>query len=119
MGRRRRRRKQLPDDLKKKRGYWKSKEGTLDCTVWETRLRRQYGPLVRQTAERRARHKYIFKVNKEPTFVIEMQPLAATSPVHTGIYLISCSSSRQCRIIMERKKIHQMVTKTSCFVFAT
>jgi hypothetical protein len=70
MGRRGRRRKQLTDDIKENRGYWKSKEGTLDCTVWETRPRRHYGPVVRETEERRATHKCIFKVNKEPTSVI-------------------------------------------------
>jgi hypothetical protein len=33
MGRRGRRRKKLLDDLKKKIGYWKSKEDALDDTV--------------------------------------------------------------------------------------
>jgi hypothetical protein len=50
-GRRGRRRKQLLDDLKKKRRYWKLKEEALDCTLWKTRFGRGYGPLVRQTAE--------------------------------------------------------------------
>ena len=36
MARRRgRRRKQVLDDLKKNRGYWKLKEEALDRTVWE------------------------------------------------------------------------------------
>ena len=70
MGRRGRRCKQLPDDLMEKRGCWKSKEGALDRTVWETRLGRRYGPVVRQTAERGATRKCIFKGNKEPTPVI-------------------------------------------------
>ena len=34
--RRGRRRKQLLDDLKEKRGYWKLKEKALGCTVWKT-----------------------------------------------------------------------------------
>jgi hypothetical protein len=46
-----RRRKQLLDDLKEKRGYWKLKEEALDRTLWRTRFGRGYGPVVRQTAE--------------------------------------------------------------------
>jgi hypothetical protein len=34
MGRRGRRRKQLLDDVKEKRRYWKLKEGALDRTLW-------------------------------------------------------------------------------------
>jgi hypothetical protein len=49
--RRGRRRKQLLDDLKEKRGYWKSKEEALDRTLWRTRFGRGYGPVVRQTTE--------------------------------------------------------------------
>jgi hypothetical protein len=50
-GRRGRRRKQLLDDLKEKRIYWKLKEEALDHTLWRTRFGRSYGPVVRQTAE--------------------------------------------------------------------
>jgi hypothetical protein len=50
-GRRGRRRKQLLDDLKAKRKYWKLKEEALDRTLWRTRFGRGYGPVVRQTAE--------------------------------------------------------------------
>jgi hypothetical protein len=50
-GRRRRRRKQLLDDLKEKRRYWKLKELALDRTLWITHFERGYGPVVRQTAE--------------------------------------------------------------------
>jgi hypothetical protein len=53
MGGRGRRRKQLLDDLKEKRRYWKLKEEALDRTLWRTRFGRGYGPVVRQTAERR------------------------------------------------------------------
>jgi hypothetical protein len=49
-GRRGRRRKQLLDDLKEKRSYWKLKEEALDRTVWRTRFGRVCG-LVRQTKE--------------------------------------------------------------------
>jgi hypothetical protein len=49
--RRGRRRKQLLDDLKEKRRYWKSKEGALDHILWRTRFGRGYGPVVRQTTE--------------------------------------------------------------------
>jgi hypothetical protein len=50
-GRRGRRRKQLLDDLKEKRRYWKLKEEALDRTLWRTRFGRVYGPVVRQTTE--------------------------------------------------------------------
>jgi hypothetical protein len=48
-GRRGRRRKQLLDDLKEKRRYWKLK--ALDRTLWRTRFGRGYGPVLRQTTE--------------------------------------------------------------------
>jgi hypothetical protein len=51
MGRRGRRRKQLLDDLKEKRRYWKLKEEALDRTLWRTRFGREYGSAVRQTTE--------------------------------------------------------------------
>jgi hypothetical protein len=50
-GRRWRRRKQLLDDLKENRRYWKLKEEALDRTLWRTRFGRGYGPVVRQTTE--------------------------------------------------------------------
>jgi hypothetical protein len=50
-GRRGRRRKQLLDDLKEKRRYWKLKEEALDRNLWGTRFGRDYGPVVRQTTE--------------------------------------------------------------------
>jgi hypothetical protein len=50
-GRRGGRRKQLLDDLKEKRKYWKLKEEAIDCTLWRTCFGRGYGPVVRQTAE--------------------------------------------------------------------
>jgi hypothetical protein len=45
--RQRRRPKQLQDDLKERRGYWKLKEETLDRTVWTTRFGRGNGRVVR------------------------------------------------------------------------
>jgi hypothetical protein len=42
--RRGRRRKQLLDDLKKKKGYWKLEEEALDLTMWRTHFGRCYGP---------------------------------------------------------------------------
>jgi hypothetical protein len=45
------RRKQLLDDLKKKRGYWKLKEEAFDRTLWGNRFAIIYGPLVRQTTK--------------------------------------------------------------------
>jgi hypothetical protein len=50
-GRRGRRRKQLLDDLKEKKRYWKLKEEALDSTLWRTHFGRVYGPVVRQTTE--------------------------------------------------------------------
>jgi hypothetical protein len=52
IGRWGRRRKQLLNDLKGKRRYWKLKEEALDRTLWRTRFGRGYGPDVRQTAQR-------------------------------------------------------------------
>jgi hypothetical protein len=51
MGRQGRRRKQLLDELKEKRGYWKLKEEALDRTLWRARFGRDYGPVVIQTTE--------------------------------------------------------------------
>jgi hypothetical protein len=45
------RRKQLLDDPKEKRRYWKLKEEVLDRTLWRTHFGRGHGPVVRQTAE--------------------------------------------------------------------
>jgi hypothetical protein len=50
-GRQGRTRKQLLDDLKEKRRYWKLKEEAQDCTVWRTCFGRGFGPVVRQTTE--------------------------------------------------------------------
>jgi hypothetical protein len=49
--RRGRRRKQLLDDLKGTRGYWKLKEEAVGRTMWRTRFGRGYGRVARQTAE--------------------------------------------------------------------
>lgn len=46
-GRRKRKRKQLLNGLKKRRSYWKLKEEALSCTVWRTRFRRSYGAVVK------------------------------------------------------------------------
>jgi hypothetical protein len=50
-GRRGRRRKQLLDDVKENRKYWKLKEEALDRTLWRSRFGRGYGPVVTQTTE--------------------------------------------------------------------
>jgi len=49
MGRLGRRRKQLLDDLKETRGYWKLKEEALACTLWRILLGRGYGNVCRKT----------------------------------------------------------------------
>jgi hypothetical protein len=48
-GSRRRRRKQLIDDLEGKRGCSKFKEEALDRTTWRTRFGRGYGLVIKQT----------------------------------------------------------------------
>ena len=47
MGRQGRGRKQLLNDVKEKRGYWKLKEEALDRNMWRTRFEKGYGPVVR------------------------------------------------------------------------
>jgi len=51
MVRHRRRCKQLLDDLKETREYWKLKDKTLDQTLWGTHFGRGHGPAVRQTTQ--------------------------------------------------------------------
>ena len=48
---RRRRRRNLLDDLEETRGNWKMKEEALDSTLWRTRFGRSYGCVLRETAE--------------------------------------------------------------------
>jgi hypothetical protein len=50
-GKRGRRRKQLLDDLRETRAYWKLKDEAVDPTVWRSHFGRCYGPVVGQTAE--------------------------------------------------------------------
>jgi hypothetical protein len=47
-GRGRRRRKQLLNDLKRKKSYSNLKEEALDHILWRTRFVRSYGPVARQ-----------------------------------------------------------------------
>ena len=47
-GRRRRRPKQLLDDLKEIRGYWKLMGEALHRRLWRIRFGRNYGHIVRQ-----------------------------------------------------------------------
>jgi hypothetical protein len=46
-----RRRKQLLDDLKGGKIYWKLKEGALGSALWRIRFGILHGPVVRQTTE--------------------------------------------------------------------
>ena len=48
--RRGRRRKNLLDDFKDRRGYCHLKEEALDRTMWRAGFGRGFGPVVRQTA---------------------------------------------------------------------
>jgi hypothetical protein len=50
-GRRGRRRKLVLDDLKKTRGYWILKEEAIHRPVWRAAFGRDYGSVVRQSAE--------------------------------------------------------------------
>jgi hypothetical protein len=50
-GRRGRRRKKPPDDLKDRRGYSHLEEETLDRTMWRKRYGRGFGPVVIQNTE--------------------------------------------------------------------
>jgi hypothetical protein len=50
-GRRGRKRRNLLDDLKERRGYSYLKEELLDLTMWRARFVRGFGIFVRQTAE--------------------------------------------------------------------
>jgi hypothetical protein len=51
-GRQGRRREQLLDDLKEKRGYWHLKRGSIRSQSVENCFGRGYGLVLRQTAER-------------------------------------------------------------------
>jgi len=46
-----RRRRNLLDDLKERRGYSHLKEEALDHTMWRARFGRGFGPVVGQTAK--------------------------------------------------------------------
>jgi hypothetical protein len=46
-GRRGRRRMELLDDLKQRRGYCHKEEKALDCFVWTAGFGRGFGPVVR------------------------------------------------------------------------
>jgi hypothetical protein len=50
-GRRGRRRRNLQDDLKKRKGYSHLKEEALDRTIWTARFGRGFGPVVSQTTK--------------------------------------------------------------------
>jgi hypothetical protein len=50
-GKRERRRRELLDDFKERRGYFHLKEEALDRTVWMAQFGRGFGPVVRQTAK--------------------------------------------------------------------
>jgi hypothetical protein len=50
-GRRVRRRRNLLDDLKERRGYSHPKEEAVVRSMWRARSGRGFGPVVRQTAK--------------------------------------------------------------------
>ena len=49
--RRGRRRRELLDDFKERRGYSHLKGEALDRTMWRTRFGRGFGPVVRKTTK--------------------------------------------------------------------
>jgi len=49
--RRGRRRKELLDDVKDRRGYSQLKEEALDRTMWRNHFGRGFGPVVRQITD--------------------------------------------------------------------
>jgi hypothetical protein len=51
IGRRERRRRKLPDDLKERRGYSHLKEDGLDRTMWRAGFGRGFGPVARQNTK--------------------------------------------------------------------
>ena len=51
MRRQGRRCKQLLNDLKEMRGYWKLKEENLDGTLWRPHFGRGHEPVIEQTME--------------------------------------------------------------------
>ena len=50
-GKRGKRRKQVLDDLKDTKGYWKLKEKAIDRSMWRTIFGRGNGPVVKQATE--------------------------------------------------------------------
>ena len=50
-GSRGRKRRNLLDDLKERRGYSHLKEEALDRTLWTAQFGRGFGPVVRQTTK--------------------------------------------------------------------
>ena len=51
IGRQRRRRRKLLDDLKERRGYSNLKEEALGRTTWRAHFGRGFGPIIRQTTK--------------------------------------------------------------------
>ena len=76
--RRGRRRKQLLDDLKEKRGYWKLKDEALDRTLWRTGFGRGYGPVVRHSGVPRG---VVWGVQTPPEIPKALQNRAKLNPI--------------------------------------
>jgi len=70
-GRRGERCKQLLDDLKEMRGYWKLRAEALDLTLWRTGFGIGYGTVVRQTAGL-VNESYIFGVTKRTDIFVRV-----------------------------------------------
>ena len=70
-----RRRKNILDDLKDRRGYSHLKEEALDCTRWRNRFGRGVGPVVRQTTEWMNNENCIYKSSPSVEFPPIIQEL--------------------------------------------
>jgi hypothetical protein len=71
-GRRGRRRKELLDNLKERRGYFHLKEEALDRTMWRGRFGRGFGPVAGQTTKLVNSHQH---VSATITAVFRVMPL--------------------------------------------
>jgi hypothetical protein len=88
-GRRGRRRKQLLDDLKEARGYWKLNEEVIDRNLCGNRFGRVYRPVVRQPAK--WINEWILKMTNKKVLKVEIDQAILWS--YASCILISSTAS--------------------------